>query len=307
MQEPTRPPIFDPSAWAQFDFTRWHLDGVPVEAVPAAIADLAQRLFASDEWRQRFQTSLSGVQRGVLDAYREQARQVEEAKTAAGRDFDERIAAARARSEASSTTSETAGAPPVVEPDPQTYHLGVRVTAAREPHLGLPGVLVQVTAPRAKTPLAQALTDPDGNAVLAIPATEASEGATGDATLEILTVDGKSLQKLPDAVCVRRNQAETKVVALRDSADTAPLKRTALELRAQREARGRELVTAIDRLRREREARLAYLDQELHDVRAIIAQLEEGDSTPPPGNAPKEPPAASAPARRPRGGRPRAS
>src|SRR5262245_4784575 len=209
MQEPTRPPIFDPSAWAQFDFTRWHLDGLPVEAVPAAIADLAQRLFASDEWRQRFQASLSGVQRGVLDAYREQARQLEDEMTVAGRDFDERIAAARARSEASSKTSETAGSPPVVEPDPQTYHLGVRVTAARESHLGLPGVLVQVTAPRGKTPLAQGLTDPDGNTLLAIPATEASEGARSDATLEVLTVDGKSLQKLPDDACVRPNQAAT--------------------------------------------------------------------------------------------------
>src|SRR5262245_62985280 len=132
MHEPARPPVFDPRDWTQFDFTRWHLDGLPVEAVPAAVADLAQRLFASDEWRQQFQASLSTVQGGVLDAYREQARQLEEGQTAAGRDFDDRIAAAQARSAEFAKTGEAAASPPVVEPDPQTYHLGVRVSAARE-------------------------------------------------------------------------------------------------------------------------------------------------------------------------------
>jgi hypothetical protein len=306
MHEPARPPVFDPRDWAQFDFSRWHLDGLAVEALPATVADLAQRLFTSDEWRQRVRTSLTTIQRGVLDAYREQARRLEEEKTAAGRDFDERIAAAQARSEESSKTGEAANSPPVVEPDPQTYHLGVRVTSAKDPHLGLPGVLVQVIAARDKTPLAQGLTDPDGNTLLAIPATTASERAKSDATLEILTADGKSLQKLPETVSVRPNQAETKVIALKDSTDVAPLKRAALELRAQRDARGRELVTAIDRLRQEREARLAHLDRELQAVRATIAQLE-GDSTPPRGDAPAEPPAASAPDRPRRGGRQRAS
>jgi hypothetical protein len=306
MQGPTKPPTFDPRDWAQFDFSRWHLDGLPVEAVPAAVGGLAQRLFGSEEWRQHFQAALPAVQRGVLDAYREHARQLEEEKTAAAGDFDERIAAARTRHEEFGQAIEAAGSPPVVEPDPQTYHLGVRVTATKETHLGLPGVVVQVTAPRDKTPLAQGLTDRDGNALLAIPATTTSNSAKGDATLEILTVEGKSLQRLPDAVCVRPNQAETKVVALKDSADITPLKGAALELRSQREARARELVTSIDRLRQDREARLQYLDQQLQDVRATIAQLEERDSSRPPADAPKAPPTAPPTDRPRRGGRPRA-
>src|SRR5262245_33121556 len=293
MHGPARPPTFDPSDWAQFDFSRWHLDGLPVEAVPAAVADLAQRLFASDEWRQRFQASLPAVQRGVLDAYREHARQLEEERAATARDFDQRITDAQIRSEEFGQGIEAGGSPPVVEPDPHTYLLGVRVTAGAEPRLGLTGLVVQVIAPRDKTALAQSLTDRDGNALLAIPAARASASAKRDATLEILTADGKSLQQLPDSVCIRPNQAETKVVVLQDSEDVAPLKSAALELRSQREVRGRELVVRIDRLRQDRDDRLRYLDQQLNDVRATIAQLEGGDSPPPSGDASKEPPSGS--------------
>lgn len=184
MHEPTTPPAFDPRDWAQFDFSRWHLDGLPVEAVPAAVADLAQRLFGSDEWRQRFQISLPAVQRGVLDAYREHARQLEEEKAAAARDFDQRIGDAQTRSEEFGQGIAAEGSPPAVEPDPQTYLLGVRVTASAEAHLGLPGLVVQVIGPRDKTALAQSLTDRDGNALLAIPAAKASASAKRDATLE---------------------------------------------------------------------------------------------------------------------------
>jgi hypothetical protein len=295
MQGPTKPPTFDPRDWAQFDFSRWHLDGLPVEAVPVAVADLAQRLFGSEEWRQHFQATLPAVQRAVLDAYREHARHLEEEKTAAGRDFDERIAAARIRSEEFGQAIAAAGSPPVVEPDPQTYHLGVRVTATKEAHLGLAGLVVQVTGPRDKTPLAQGLTDRDGNALLAIPVTKAGDSTKSDATLEILTADAKSL-RLQDAKKYRPNRRRRKS-SPQDSADITALKSAALDLRSQREASARELVASIDRLRQERDARLQYLDQQLHDVRATIDQLEEPGSNPPPADAQKDPtgPAAERP------------
>jgi hypothetical protein len=279
MHGPTKPPTFDPRDWAQFDFSRGHLDGLPVEAMPAVVADLTQRLFGSEEWRQHFQASLPALQRGVLDAYRENVRQLEQEKTTVAREFDERIAAARTRSEDFGKATEAAGSSAAVRPDLQTYHLGVRVTAAADARLGLPGLVVQVTAPRDKIALAKTLTDSDGNARLVVRAIEARKGTKAGATLEILTVDGKSLQRLPDAVYIRPNQAETKVVSLKDSAETAPLRRVALEMRSQREARAREMVTSIDRLHNEREGRLRDLDERLEADRQMIAQLEGATAT----------------------------
>jgi hypothetical protein len=310
MHGPCRPPTFDQRDWSAFDFSRWHLDGLPVDptsTTSAAVADLAQRLFSSEEWRQHFQGSLPALQRGVLGFYREHARELEQEKTAVAKDFDERIAGARTRSEEFGKAMEAAGSPPVVEPDRQTFHLGVRVTG-KDVHLGLPSAIVRVTAPRdPKTVLAQGMTDRDGNALLTVPAAKASEGDKGDATLEILTVAGKSLQRLPDAVCIRPNQADTKVVSLKDSADTAPLKSAALEMRSQRVARAREMVTSIDRLKQERQARLHDLDRRLEENRKIIAALE-GAPAPAPSTGPEAPPDAE-PARKrpsaPRSGRKR--
>jgi len=291
MHGPCRPPTFDERDWSAFDFSRWHLDGLPVDAPSptSALADLAQRLFGSEEWRQHFQGSLPAVQSGVLGFYREHARELEEEKTAVAQGFDLRIAAARSRSEEFAKAMAAAGSPPVVEPDPQTFHLGVRVTG-KDVHLGLPGVIAQVTAPRdSKTVLAQGMTDRDGNTLLAVPAARASEGTKADATLEILSVAGKSLQRLPGAVCIRPNQADTKVVSLKDSADTAPLKSVALEMRSQQQARARELLTSIDRLTEEREARLRDLDYRLDDTRKTITDLEETDPTAPPADPSAEP------------------
>lgn len=295
MHEPSGPPKFDQRDWAAFDFSRWHLDGLALDATSAAFADLSQRLFSSEEWRQHFQGSLPTLQHGVLTFYREQSRQLEDEKTAVARDFDERIAAAKTRSQEFGKTIEIAGSPPVVQqPDPQSFHVGVRVTAG-DVHVGLPGIVVQMTAPRdPKTVLTQGVTDRDGNALLTVPVATAGELDKGDATLEVLTPSGKSLQKLPDAVCIRPNQAETKVVSLKDSADIAPHKSAALSLRSEREARARDLVTSIDRLKQERQARLHDLDRRLEENRKIIAEFERAPTPAPsaPTTAPEARPDA---------------
>lgn len=301
MHEPCGPPKFDQRDWASFDFSRWHLDGLALDATSTAVAELSQALFGSEEWRQRFHGSLPELQRGVLALHLERSRELEAEKTAVAREFDERITAAERRSEEFGKMIETAGSPPVVEPDPQTYHLGVRVTAG-DVHVGLPGLIVQVTAPRdPKTVLAQAVTDLDGNAIITVPAAKAGDSDKTDSTLEVLTVSGKSLQRITDAVCTRPNQSETKVVSLKDSPDIAPHKSAALSLRAERDARARDLVTSIERLKQERQARLHDLDRRLEENRKIIAGLE-GEQAPAPSGpttAPQAPPDAEPGKKRP--------
>jgi hypothetical protein len=305
------PPKFDEKDWSQFDFSRWHLDGVKLDSASAAFADLAERFFHSEEWRQHFQTSLPVVQRSVLGFYKEHARQLEDEKAAVVQDFDQRIIAADEQSDAFKNVINTAAAPPVMRADPNTFHLSTKVTA-KDFGLGLPGLAVQIMDPRKpENAIAQVVTDSDGNAILTIPPDRAKEVDKLDTTLEILSPAGKSLQRIPGAVCIRLNQTDTKVVELADSPDIGDLKTAALGVRSERESRAQNLVAKIDRLKQEREASLRDMASRLEDTQAIIEALERVAASAPqtetPGSnwtgTPKEEPAKTeAPKDKPPGG-----
>ena len=83
-----------------------------------------------------------------------------------------------------------------------------------------------------KRALVHAITDRDGNAILTVPEAIAKKVDKRDTALEILSPAGKTLVRLPSAVCVRLNQVETKVVTLHDSPEIGPQKSAALQIRA---------------------------------------------------------------------------
>jgi hypothetical protein len=279
MQSRCDPPQFDQQDWSQFDFSRWHLDGVTLDAASAAFAGLSEQLFNADEWRQHFQATLPALEREALSFFKDHSQQLRDQKTTVAQDFDKRIITAQERSDGFRRTVEAANAPPVVEADPSKFHLVVKVTT-EDDRLGLPGVAVQIIDPRnEQVPLAHAITDRDGNAILTVPEETAREVDKRDTALAVLSPTGKTLVKLPGAVCVRLNQVETKLVSLQDSPELAPHKSAALTIRSEREARLGNLAARIEVLQREREDRLHDLDCRLEDNEAIIAELEpQGDT-----------------------------
>lgn len=275
------PPKFDQQDWSQFDFSRWHLDGVTLDAASAAFASLSERLFNSEEWRQHFQAALPALEREALSFFKGHSQQLRDQKNAIAEDFDKRITAAQKRSDDFRKSVEAAAASPVVQASPNTFHLAVKVTT-EEARLDLPGLVVQIMDPRnEKIALVQAITDRGGNAILTVPKEIAKELDKRDTVLEVLSPAGKTLVKLSGAVCVRLSQVETKVVTLPDSPEVEPHKRAALGIRSEREARVATLAARIETLKREREARLHDLDCRLEDNEAIIAELETKGDTPP--------------------------
>lgn len=273
------PPNFDQQDWSEFDFSRWHLDGVMLDAASAAFAGLSERLFNSEEWRQHFQATLPGLEREALRFFKNHSQQLRDQKNVAAEDFDKRIAAAQKRSNDFRKSVEIAAAPPVVQASPSTFHLAVKVTIT-DARLDLPGLAVQIMDPRnEKIALVQAITDRDGNAILTIPEEIAKAVDKRDTVLEVLSPAGKTLAKLPGAVCVRLNQVETKAVNLPDSPEVEPHKSAALGLRTEREARAANLAARIETLKRERDARLHDLDCRLEDNEAITAELEPKGGT----------------------------
>jgi hypothetical protein len=283
------PPQFHQQDWSEFDFSRWHLDGVTLEAGTAAFAGLADQLFNSEEWRQHFQATLPEIQKGALEFFKDNSQALRKEKDAVARDFDERIAAARQRSTNFQRAAERAAGPPLAQASPGSFQLLAKVTAAGG-RIGLPGIVIRIMDPRNEEQvLAQAVTDLVGNAVLSVPPETAGHVDKRDATLQLLGVKGNILMTSPAAVCMRLDQVETKVIALPDSPEIEAHKGTASHLQSERDGRLATLAARVDTLGRERAARLEELDCRLADNEAIVAGLESGGDRP--VQAPPAPPA----------------
>jgi hypothetical protein len=289
MPAPCDPPTFDQRDWSEFDFSRWHLDGVTLEAGAAAFATLSDQLFNSEEWRRHFQETLPELQKQTLEFFKDNGQRLREQKDAVVRDFDQRIAAAGARSADFRKAAERAAGPPVGQASPGSYQLLARVTA-EEGRLGLPGIGVRIMDPRnEKQVLAEAVTDLEGNAVLTVPPEAAAEVDKRDTSLQVLGPKDKVLLNSPAAVCVRLDQAETKVIALPDSREIEAHKTAASAIRSERDARMTALAAQVDTLHRQRASRLEELDCRLMDNEAIVAELAPAGAPPAPEAPPRKP------------------
>jgi hypothetical protein len=241
---------------------------------------------------------LPGLEKEALVFFKDHSQRLRDQKDTDAQDFDERIAAARTRSDEFRKSIAAAAVPPVVQASPNTYLLVAKVTI-KDASLALPGLGVQIMDPRnEKTALAQAVTDLDGNAILSLPEEIARELDKRDTALEVLAPGGQTLLEMPGAVCMRLNQVETKMIALPDSPDIEAHKIAATKIQSEREARVSILAARIDTLAREREDRLHDLDCRLADNEAIIAELETTGGAAPPSPAAAardEPPPADPP------------
>lgn len=281
-------PKLDPHDWKQFDFTRWHLDGLTLDAASASFAGLADRLFNSAQWRENVQATLPQLRGQALEFFKDHSRELKTERATTEKEFDQRINVAQQKAEAFRRSSEAAAAPPVVKPGDDVYHLAVKVNA-EDGRLGLPGLTVQVTDPKdPKTALAQTVTDADGNAVLTVNAETAKELEKNDTNLEILDPEGKALATLPGSVCVRLGQTETKVAAIPDSAAIEEHRRAAVQIQSDRERTHRDLIARIDTLKNERQKRLECLNERVRDNDAIIAEIERSQKPPTTGKPNEE-------------------
>ena len=272
-------PNFDDHDWKKFDFTRWHLDGLTLDAVSAAFAGLADGLSKSEEWQQHVQTSLPELQKQVLVSYQEHSRELEEQRVVMGKEFDHRIHAAQETAKDFRKSTEAAAAPPAMEQSPNAYHLAVKVNS--KDRLGLPGLIVQMMHPKEeKKVLAQALTDVNGNAVLALPAEVVKDFDKQDTSFEILTPEGKVLERMAGAVFLRIGKTETKVATVADTTEIASQKEVGLRAQSEREFEMRRLDVRVDTLRSEKEKRLKQYDHKLSCNQEIIAEIERAKPSP---------------------------
>ena len=276
MKERCKPPQLDEQEWGQFDFSRWNLDVVAPDVVSKAIAGLTQQFFDSPEWQESVQATMPQIQQAALGVFKEEADRLRASRKVAEADFARSTATAKERTDAMRRGMAAAAAPQTPETTADAYHLSVRVTGA-DAALGFAGVLVEVADPRdpKAAPIVAASTDVDGNATLTVGAELAKEIDKRDTTIVVKSPSGKLLARVVDGACVRVGQVETRVLNVKESADTESLKSAAVATRASREALLESLSARAPSLVQEQKVRLAALDCRLHDVDAMVSELEK--------------------------------
>lgn len=290
MYSPCDPPKFVEEDFKQFDFSRWHLDGLTLDAAAAAFTGLIEKLFNAEEWRQNFKSTLPEFSQQALNLFKEHSKDLQEQRKTAVDDFNKRVVAAEERSTAFRKSIEAASSPVAIEPDPEAFHVSVKVVSA-DKGLGLSGIAVQVAHPKnQKTPLAESITDRDGNVVLTVPPELARELDKRDTALEVVDPTGKPLTTIANAVCIRVGQTETRVVKVEDSTALAETRKLAEDLKTEREDNARRLAGRSAVLKHELQNVIEVLDCRLRDNEAIVAELEKPEPA-----APTEPQKEAAP------------
>lgn len=325
MRSQCGPPEFDEQDFSKFDFNRWHLDGLTLDSVTAAVGGLAEKFFTSDEWRNHFDATLPEFQGRTQEFFKQQLRDLQQERAATADDFEKRAKAAEQSADDFRRSTELTAAPVVLDTVPAVFQGSVRIVSEKDPQLGLPGVRVQVLDPKnEKTVLVETVTDLNGNAILAVPADVAKERDEQDVTVQVVDGTGKPLTKVAKAICIRVGQTEERVIKVPESAAIEENKKQALDTRSDRETRARQLAGRGDVLRREAKQVLDVIDCRVRDTETIIDELEatgsvevislktdtsqpastKADSESPPDES-VEPPEDDSPPRRPRGRKPR--
>ena len=309
MRSQCGPPKFDEQDFSEFDFSRWNLDGLTLDAAATAVAGLTEKLFTSDEWAQSFQTTLPEFQGRTLELFKQQLTDLQTERKEIATNFENRAKVAEQNANEFRKSIEVSAAPVVLDAVPNVFQGSVRVVSEKDPQLGLPGVRLQMVDPKdEKTVLLESVTDLNGNAIFNVPPEIVKGRDEKDMNLQVVDAAGKSLAKFKEAICLRLGQTEDRVLKVAESAAIEENKKQGLETRSERDTRARQLAARPDILRRESEKVLAVIDCRVADTQEIIAALEKPAESPAstkaaqkatPKAAPKAEPAAEAQAAEP--------
>ena len=256
--------------WSKFDFTRWNLDGLDLDANSSTVTTLLQKVFAAPQWPQAFGSSLPGLKNVVIQHLTAQIADLRQSSAALDQELADRTAATQSLITALQNKIRQASVPPTLAANPNQFQL-VAKAIDQQSQLGLPGLTVQLTDPAdPETPIATATTDSSGNAILSITRQKAASLAkdkTGDLTVSVLNSAGASLYSAANAVCAHPNQVETHIASIASTADTAP----AIQIATQRSASDTSLLNSLN----------AKLDQlksfyaaQQQDIQTQIAQTQ---------------------------------
>src|ERR1700686_1210749 len=210
--------------WSNFDFTRWNLEGLKLDAQPATLAAWVRDVTLSPQGPQKFAAGLTAVKSVALQSLQEQAKVVQGRLSAIDGELTARLAATRSQISAIEENIRIAAGSAVTTPDPESFQLAAKVLDQTN-RLGLPGLQVRLyDAQSPKVTLASATTDQSGNALLRLNRQQIDSLAKSGAVLatEVLTPANKSVFTGGAVPPPKLNETGTIMAPLAASADLTP-------------------------------------------------------------------------------------
>ena len=263
--------------WSKFDFTRWNLSGLSLDPQSSTVVTLLQKVMAAPQWPQSFGSNLPTLKTAVIQRLTVETQNLQASSAALDQELATRTTATQTLVTAIQGKIRQSSVPPTLAANPNQFQL-VAKAVDQQSQLGLPGLTVQLSDPAApEAPIATAVTDSNGNAILSVSRQKAArlaKGKTGDLTLTVINSAGTSLYSAPNAVCAHPNQVETHVAAIPSSADTAPAVQIASQQFARDTTQLNSLTTKLDQLKVVYSARKQAIQTQITQIQSTIAAIQ---------------------------------
>lgn len=262
--------------WSKFDFTQWNVEGLTLDAQPAAITTWLRDATLSGQPTQAFARSVTVLKTTTLKDLQTQATQLQQSISGTDAELAARTTATQKQIAALEEGQRAAALPPSATPDPASFQVGVKVVE-QSAGLGLPAMQVRVfDAKNPQATLATATTDLTGSAVLTLSKeqTDALNKNDAEIGMEVLTQDGKTVFSGGQTVAPKLNQAGTLVASIPSSADLALHVQAGNAITAQQKELADALTSRLDALKTYYQAAKDEIQQQLELVKAMIADLQ---------------------------------
>ena len=278
---------FENLDWSKFDFSRWNLDGLPLDGFSSTAATLLQQVISAPAWPKAFASSLPMLKAAVVQQLTQQEQSLKDRSAALDTELADRLTQTQNQITSIQESLRSASAPSALAADPSKFQLVVKAVD-QQSQMPLPGLTVQLTDARSpETILVNGLTDLDGNSVLSLAKdqTDKLTGKNADLTLTILSPSGTTLQTIEKGVCSHPNQVETRVASIAASADTAASLDVANRVNTERSALLASLTAKAGQLKALYASRTQDIQTQLSQIQTAITaiQAEINSSTNQPG------------------------
>jgi hypothetical protein len=262
--------------WSKFDFTHWNVEGLKLDAQPAAVTTWLRDATLSGQPAQAFARGAAVLKAVALKDLQAQARQLQQSISNADAELAVRTTATKNQIAALEEGLRAAALPPSATPDPASFQVGVKVVE-QSARVGLPAMQVRVfDTKNPKITLATGTTDLTGGVVLALSKeqTDTLNKNNAEIGMEVLTQGGKSVFGGGQTVAPKLNQAGTLVASIPSSADLALHVQAGNAMAAQQKDLADALTSRLDALKTYYQAVKDDAQQQLDLVKAMNADLQ---------------------------------
>jgi hypothetical protein len=262
--------------WSKFDFTRWNLEGLQVDAMQASLAGWLRDLTVSPQWAEKMAQAVTAVQSAALPALQAHANQLNSRLGSLDAELSARVAAANNHISVLEESARAATAPPNVVSDPSNMQVAVKVMhrTSKTGLCGLKARLFDAKDPSTAT-LAEGNTDIHGNAVLVLTQEQIDAlPKTGDLTLEVLSPSNKSAFK-GKVASPKSNQTDTVIAVLESGKELSKNIALAKSAAAQNQALLTAAYGRIDAIKTYYQQTRDNLQQELDYVNSVVSVMAQ--------------------------------